>query len=461
MKKLSIALLLTFAGAFLSLHLNAQQGPNKEGSDTVAKPRKKDGQPAEADLPKIPSKFGKKEDRLPEGPSFKSDVTAVTVDVAVLDKNGRFIPNIPRGNFRILEDNVPQTVSNFSIGEAPMTVCMVIEFSNRYQSYYTESWYQTLMAAYGFVETLKPEDFVAIVAYDLRPETLSDFTTNRMQTQEALQRLRIAAFSESNLFDALTDTADRMSEIEGRKAIVLISSGVDTFSKLTFDKTRKIIQTAGVPIYSLGLMQALREYYDARGAMGPSLVTSDLVLTDEHGQQLSAFLKKGRPEKGMPAFATLSHQQMIDITEFLHLQVENVANRGSYKMLNILVGNAAKGKVYVDRHCMSCHTVETFAHIASKFRSPEQLQRNWIWPARYGTLTAKVKTPEGTFSGWLKQISDFRITLVDRSGKTHTIDRGPGVDVQMSDRLAGHQEIIMTLSNDDMHDVTSYLETLK
>jgi mono/diheme cytochrome c family protein len=200
---------------------------------------------------------------------------------------------------------------------------------------------------------------------------------------------------------------------------------------------------------------------DARGAMGPSLVTSDLVLTDEHGQQLSAFLKKGRPEKGMPAFATLSHQQMIDITEFLHLQVENVANRGSYKMLNILVGNALNGKAYVEARCMTCHTAETFAHIASKFRSPEQLQRNWIWPARYGTLTAKVKTPEGTFSGWLKQISDFRITLVDRSGKTHTIDRGPGVDVQMSDRLAGHQEIIMTLSNDDMHDVTSYLETLK
>ena len=200
---------------------------------------------------------------------------------------------------------------------------------------------------------------------------------------------------------------------------------------------------------------------DARGAIGPSLITSDLVLADEHGQQLAAFLKKGRPEKGMPAFPTLPDQQMIDITEFLHLQVENVANRGSYKMLNILVGNAPKGKTYVEAHCMSCHTAETFAHLASKFRSPEQLQRNWIWPARHGKMTAKVRTSEGTISGWLKQISDFRITLVDGSGEAHTIDRGPGVDVQINDQLAGHQEIVMTLTNDDMHNVTAYLETLK
>ena len=88
------------------------------------------------------------------------------------------------------------------------------------------------------LETLKPEDYVAVVAYDMRPEILSDFSTDKRKAYEAMQRLRIPAFSESNLFDALTDTADRMSGIEGRKAIVLIASGIDTFSKLTFDKTR-------------------------------------------------------------------------------------------------------------------------------------------------------------------------------------------------------------------------------
>jgi hypothetical protein len=146
--------------------------------------------------------------------------------VAVLDNKGRFIPNIPGGNFRILEDNVPQQLTNFSMGEAPMTVCLVIEFSNLYQSYWSSGWYETLTAAYGLLETLKPEDHVADVAYDLRPEILSDFSTDKRAAYEAMQRLRIAAFSESNLYDALTDTADRMSDIEGRKAIVLIASGI-------------------------------------------------------------------------------------------------------------------------------------------------------------------------------------------------------------------------------------------
>ena len=199
----------------------------------------------------------------------------------------------------------------------------------------------------------------------------------------------------------------------------------------------------------------------ARGATGPSLITSDRVLTDEHGEQLVSFLRKGIPEKGMPAFGTMSDQQLTDITEFLHLQVEEVANRGTYKVLNILVGNAPKGKAYVEAHCMSCHTAETFAHIASKFRSPEQLQRNWIWPAHDAEITANVKRSGEMIAGRVTRISDFRITLVDRSGETHTIDRGPVVEVQIKDQLAAHQEMVMTLANDDMHNVTAYLVTLK
>lgn len=280
----------------------AQEGPQKERGEAVAKPRKKDQGAAtpEPDQPKIPSRFPKKGEGVPkEGtPTYRSDVNTVQVDVAVLDNKGRFIPNIPKGNFRILEDGVPQKVENYSLGEAPMTVAMVIEFSNRYQQYWSETWYQTLTASYGFLETLKPEDFVAVVAYDMRSEILSDFSTNKQQAYEAMQRLRIAAFSESNLYDAVTDTAQRMSDIEGRKAIVLISSGIDTFSKLTFDKTRKILQSAGVPIYSIGLMQALREYYDARGAMGP-IARLDFLQADN---QMKTFASETGGQAYFPRF---------------------------------------------------------------------------------------------------------------------------------------------------------------
>jgi Ca-activated chloride channel family protein len=244
----------------------AQQGPTREGGETVAKPRKKTGAESTPEGPKIPSKYEKKSQPLPEGvPSFRSDVLSISVDVAVLDNKGHFIPNLNRGYFRILEDNVPQKVDGFNPGEAPMTVCMVIEFSNRFQSYWSETWYQTLSASYGFMETLKPEDYIAVMSYDMRTEVLTDFTQDKREAMEAMRRLQIPGFSESNLYDALTEAATRMQDIEGRKAIVLIATGLDTFSKITYDKTRKILQEAGVPIYAFGLMQTLRELLDARG----------------------------------------------------------------------------------------------------------------------------------------------------------------------------------------------------
>jgi Ca-activated chloride channel family protein len=255
----------------------AQQGPLNDGSTTVARPRKStDSGPADspaaapADAPKIPSKFGKnREGDLPSDvPSFSTDALTVTVDTAVVDTKGHFIPNIPKNYFRVLEDGVPQPVASFSTGEAPMTIAMVVEFSARFQQYYSAGWFQTLQASYGFVQLLKPEDYLAIIAYDLRTEILSDFTVDRQQTAEAMARLRIPGFSESNMFDALVDTAHRMQDIEGRKAILLISSGMDTFSKLTFDKARRALQETGVPVYTISLLQAQREMADASGAMG-------------------------------------------------------------------------------------------------------------------------------------------------------------------------------------------------
>ena len=250
----ALAALLALAATSIA---QDQSGPTKDVDQTVAKPRNSTEVPEAAP---IPSKLSKKaQPDIPENlPSFKSDVSVVSVDVAVLDNHGHFIPNIPRGSFRILEDNVPQQIKSFGKSTAPMTVCLLVEFSAKFQWYGSQTWYQTLTAAYGFVQTLKPEDYVALIAYDMREEILSDFTTDKRQTYDAMQRMRIPGFSEANLFDALADTEQRMSKIEGRKAIVLLSSGVDTFSKLTYDKARKVIQDGGVPVYAISLMQALR-----------------------------------------------------------------------------------------------------------------------------------------------------------------------------------------------------------
>jgi len=331
------ALLLLAGTAFF-----AQEGPRKESSETVARPRT--SKPEEAkQQEKIPSEFKKDKEDVAPTVSFKSDVLTVDLDVSVIDNRGNFIPQIPRGNFRVLEDGVPQQITNFSMGEAPMTVALVIEFSNLFQNYWGETWYQTLTAAYGFLETLKPEDYVAVVAYDMRPEILSDFSTDKRQAYEAMQRLRIAAYSESNLFDAITDTADRMSEIEGRKAIVLISSGIDTFSKLTFDKTRKALQTAGVPIYAIGLMQALREWYDARGYLG-SIARLDFLQADN---QLRTFANETGGQAYFPRFYGEfpsifgSIAQALRNQYSLAYQPANQARDGKYRKIKVELVNPA------------------------------------------------------------------------------------------------------------------------
>jgi VWFA-related protein len=253
---------------------------------------------------------------IPEDqPLFSADTNVVNVDVAIVDNRGNFIPQIPRQHFQVLEDGVPQQIVSFGPSEAPMTVCLLIEFSNLFQQYWSETWYQTLTAAYGFVETLRPDDYVAVVAYDLKPEILTDFTQDRRKIQEGLQRMRIAGYSESNLFDALTDMCERMKDIEGRKSIVLISSGLDTFSKLTFGKARRIVQEAGVTVHAIGLMQALREWYDARGYLGP-MARLDFLQADN---QLRTFAS----ETGGLSFFPRFYGEFPTIFQALNYTIRN------------------------------------------------------------------------------------------------------------------------------------------
>lgn len=279
----------------------AQAGPQQQqSSDSVAKPKKTTSDTSSTDdKPPIPSEFKKSKDGdVPKNtPTYHSNATTVSLDVAVLDDKGRFIPQIPKDRFRVLEDGVPQQISQFGLSEAPMTICMLIEFSGRYQAFWSQGWYETLQAAYGFLETLKPDDNVAVVAYDLRTTILSDFSPDKRQAEEAMQRLRIPGFSESNVFDALTDMADRMSNIEGRKAILLISTGLDTFSKITFDTARKSLQESGVPIYSISILQIARMLAESRG-MGP---VQDLTFL-QADNEMKTFAKETGGQAFFPRF---------------------------------------------------------------------------------------------------------------------------------------------------------------
>jgi cytochrome c oxidase cbb3-type subunit III len=210
----------------------------------------------------------------------------------------------------------------------------------------------------------------------------------------------------------------------------------------------------------------------ARGAEGPNLVRSEIVLHDEKGELIGPFLTQGRPDKGMPAFASFTKDQLYDIAQFLHMQVELVANRGLYKRLNVVTGDAKAGEAYFNGAggCKNCHSpTGDLAKIGGRYQ-PEQLQTRFIWPGgggpgagRGGGTAQKVaiRLPSGqTITGTLKRQDDFDISIYDGQGNYHSWPRDT-VKVEMDDKLTGHRELLAKYTDKDMHDITAYLVTLK
>ncbi len=237
---------------------NAQQGPVPQVGETVVVPRG-DGPPRKQKK----KKPGEGEDNY----SIAVNVDLVNFDAQVEDNNGNFIPGLKKENFRVIEDGVPQTLQTFDMGEAPMTVVLLIEFDARFQRTYTQMWYQTLQMSYYFVSTLRKEDWLAITAFDLKPEILMDFSQSRGEAQQALGRLRYPGFAEACLYDALSDTMDRLKDVAGKKAILLISTGRDTLSHITYDTAMKRVKEGQVPIYAVSIGQLTRLMNEGR--MGP------------------------------------------------------------------------------------------------------------------------------------------------------------------------------------------------
>jgi cytochrome c oxidase cbb3-type subunit 3 len=210
----------------------------------------------------------------------------------------------------------------------------------------------------------------------------------------------------------------------------------------------------------------------ARGGEGPNLVRSALVLHDEKGELIGPVVTKGFPDKGMPAFASFAEGQLYDIAQYLHLQVELVANRGTYKRLNIVTGDAAAGEAWFNGAggCNACHSVTgDLAHIGTKY-PPDQLQTRFIWPGGGGggggrgaarTQKATVTLPSGeSISGTLKQMTDVNLSMYDASGNYHSWPR-EGLKVEMEDRLAGHRQLLEKYTDEIMHNLTAYLVTVK
>jgi len=205
----------------------------------------------------------------------------------------------------------------------------------------------------------------------------------------------------------------------------------------------------------------------ARGAQGPNLVRSVVILHDEKENEIGPVLRSGRPQAGMPAFPQLSADDIHNISEYIKLQVEQAANRGIYNQIyagskNALRGDPQKGNVFFQAHCQSCHSASgDLAKIGSKFPEASLLQSRFLWPASKEPERATVSTTSGgTVTGSIVKLDDFDVALRDSNGDYHYWPRS-GVKVSIVDNLQGHRSLLPLYTDADIHDVTAYLETLK
>ncbi|MGO9435181.1 MAG: VWA domain-containing protein [Terracidiphilus sp.] len=258
-------------------------GPGGDNG-VIALPKKKEA-PEDAPPPAPAAPKFKNPQGL-ENYSIRVDVPEVSVDVGVLlEKTGQFVPNLKPANFKVYENGVEQKVVGFKRIEAPITALLVCEFAATNYRFI----YDMRNAAWSFAQQLRPQDYVAMMTFDMRTQIVTDFTQDKRQLYNAIGSMMIPGFSERNLFDALYEAEDRLTRIEGHKYIILIASGRDTFSKITLDKIlQKVKNTPDVTIFAVSTGGAIRAMTEGGPGFRQQLNDLDYLQADN---QMKTFAK--------------------------------------------------------------------------------------------------------------------------------------------------------------------------
>jgi len=218
------------------------------------------------------------------------------------------------------------------------------------------------------------------------------------------------------------------------------------------------------------------------GATGPDLTRSAMVQEDENGKQLGEFLKVGRPERNMPKFE-LTPPELTDLATFLHAAIYQIGNRGAYKILDILTGDARAGEAFFQGagRCASCHSATGDLQGVGARYEPATLQERMLMPRaprRRGppgdrfsppwTEPNAVKAtvtipPAAPFTGALVRLTDFDVTIYDPETKQvrSWLRKDDLPKVVLMDPLQGHVDLLRKWTDDDMRNVTAFLAGLK
>ena len=287
--------LMVVSGLLTGLTLTCALGQSRRQPPTTNQKKNKRpgeaGQPGEKEEPLPPDLTGKPQ----EAEKVTISTQIVNVDAVVYHKkSGQIVTGLKKENFTIFADGVKQTITNFSTPESPITVAMTVEYSKWSEifgsaagGYYEPGTYEVIRPTAMFLSQFikPPNDYASVVAFDMRPTPLTDFTNDPARLSQVVNLLlrNRPAFRETNLFDALKfvlvggrgdsvvleDSKTEKSDYAGlvnvqgrRRAVILVASGIDTFSKINYGEARKIAQNAGIPIYIIGTGNLFYKKYE-------------------------------------------------------------------------------------------------------------------------------------------------------------------------------------------------------
>jgi len=250
MKITKLPLILLLSLFLMPFSLYAQSGRKRTVEPAKTDPAKTD--PAKTDQAK-PADEGINESKVsPEGETVEGDVirvdtALVTVPVSVLDRNGRYVPQLRREQFRLFENGVEQKIAYFATTESPFSVVLLIDTSGSTQVRLDD----IQDAAIQFVDKLKPSDSVMVMSFDDRIEVQCKATTDRNEIERAIRRTRTGGGT--RLYDAVENVLKKqLRTIPGRKAVVLFTDGVDTTSgRASYESTIRMAEESDAPIYSV------------------------------------------------------------------------------------------------------------------------------------------------------------------------------------------------------------------
>jgi cytochrome c oxidase cbb3-type subunit 3 len=233
------------------------------------------------------------------------------------------------------------------------------------------------------------------------------------------------------------------------------ASAADQSSKESIERGQKLF------VQSCGFCHG----NDATGSRAPDLVRSAAVNHDESGTTLGPIIRNGWPDKGMPGLP-MNDAQISDIAAFLHARVLAALNssqvESSYPLERLLTGNSAAGEAFFRGAggCTGCHSPSgDLADIARKY-TPINLQQRLLYPSGSSAKVTVTLRSGKQFSGILAHADEFNVSLRDSSGWYRSWPRDQ-VETKIDDPLEAHRQLLYRYTDSNIHDLFSYLETLK